>query len=218
MGMYGGYLTGLRQRKQDDLQRDQFGLQERRFAEDQEQAGISNQRQDRAFGLQEEKFAEDQRQTGLSGVRSDREYSLRKKQMEEQSRRAEEGLGLTKRSAARADAEAQRKADEERQKRASERYGNAYQAALMGDEDEAVRLFNMDQDPMKQITGLTVDEQGNMMLDRRGHTAKIPYDQIRRYLPRDPTEGVARSGGALGGGLTLDEKDWMAGQGLIEAK
>ena len=217
MGMYGGYLSGRRARKEDDLRQSQFGLQEQKFAEEQKQYGLSGQRQDRAYGLQEQKFQEDKVQTGLQGIRSDREYQLRKKQMEEQARRSEEGLGLSKRAAARADAEAQRKADEDRQKRAADRYGNAYQAALMGDEDEAVRIFNMDQDPMKHVTGITIDADGNMMIDRRGKVGKVPYDQIRRYLPRDPTEGVARSGG-LTGGLTGDQKTFAAEQGWMNAQ
>ena len=204
MGMYGGYLTGRRLRRQDDLQQS-------KFEEDRRQAELSNQRQDRVYGLQEQKFEEDKVQTGLKGIRSDREYELRKKQYGEQSRRADENVALGKRDEARKEAEAQRKTQQDVENRAAGRYGNAYQAALMGDEDEAVRLFNMDQDPMKHITGLTIDEQGNMLIDRRGVQAKIPYDQIRRYLPRDPTEGVGRSGG-LTGAISPQERKY---QGLL---
>jgi len=88
----------------------------------------------------------------------------------------------------------------------------------MGDEDEAVRIFNMDQDPMKHVTGITIDADGNMMIDRRGKEGKVPYDQIRRYLPRDPTEGVARSGGGLTGGMTTDQKNWMAEKAYYDAQ
>jgi len=183
MGMYGGQLTGLRARREDDLR-------EAQFREKQRQARGSEQMRERQFGLQT-------------------------RQYEEGAKRAEAQLGLERQAGARAERSglmAERKMMDEQK---ATKYSRTYEAALMGDMDTALQTFNQGLDPRKHATHIMVDENKNLVIGRRGDTATVEYEKLRRYLPKDPIEYAAAQKSQKK--PTANELDWEAELALRDA-
>ena len=161
---------------------------------------LRGRRARRQDDLREAQFDERRRATGaLEGYR-ERQMGLQERQFAAGERQRDRQYGLEKRREARLQTAQQRAAQAEREKRRTTRYGRAYQAAAMGDGDEALRIYNEGVDPRKHATSIVVDENKNLIIDRRGDSATIAYDTLRRYLPKDPIEyaEVQKGGGATG--------------------
>jgi hypothetical protein len=126
----------------------------------------------------QQRLALEDRRVGLA------EGASRRVAEEQQFRR-----GLARDAAGRAAAQEQRTAtkfDREQREQRLSAYGQAYQAAAMGDQALALQIYNQGRAPESQVTSIAVDDAGDMVIDRRGDIGKIPLSRIRRYLPKDP--------------------------------
>lgn len=138
---------------------------------------LAQSREDRAENQYAQGVRSSDRQYGLATERERRAGD----QFAEQKRRSGVSEGLATRSEKRAES----KYLDERQ---ASRYSRAYQAASLGDTGNALMVYNEGIEPGKQIDDISVDENRNLVLSRRGSPATIPYDKLRRYLPKDSTD------------------------------
>ena len=180
----------------------------RKYKDAERRRDTAEQRADRDFALREQSIADSSqranRQLGLQARsadaarrRADRDFALRE-------RKAAEGSRIARAAEKRAIRDEQRKDEAfrlekgalsrreslQRESQMMSSLGSAYQLAAFGNEDQALAMLNRGLPMNKMADSIAVDDNGDFLIGRRGVVDRVPLARIRRFIPRDPMEGV----------------------------
>ena len=176
----------------------QYSAEQERLAEEaaarRRQEEAERQRAQRALTLQERAQAQNAAAAMRAEARANRALTLQERaaasneELKSAARKEVEEAKSLKRRAFENEAAAQQ------QQIAMPRFGDAYQTAAFGNTRQALAILNEGLPPEQWADNIAVDENtGDLLIGQRGVSDRIPYANIRRFLPRDPTEGVSKA-------------------------